>query len=390
MITEKQRIARRKGLGGSDIAGIIPCDPRNPTKTGTLSPFMTAVQVWDSKVGPDAGDQLANNEAVWWGSEEEDLVARRFTMLTGKRTVNHNFTITDGCLIANLDRLIIPEGQKIAAHHGEIRTNELFEAKTAGEEWEKSDVVHVTPGGFEILDGASGIPVHYGVQCYHYLGRVPMAERIYVGVKMAIPCGRFARTEFRVYCLERDDEIIREQDEFARAWWERHVVGGVRPEAVCENDLKILWRRESPATSVVVTAGMLDAWKRLRAAKEAVKAAEADEKCAELDLKNAMRDRENIVAPDGKTVLATWKSRADKTVETVDWEKLARAKGATEAEIKAATTTTVKPGARTFLPKFTDKVAVVAEGLDPASLPQDEPQEPAKGDAAEAACDSAA
>lgn len=62
MITEEQRLARRKGLGGSDIAGIVPCDPERPTKTGTLSPWATQVQIWDSKVGPDTGDRIANKE----------------------------------------------------------------------------------------------------------------------------------------------------------------------------------------------------------------------------------------------------------------------------------------------------------------------------------------
>lgn len=371
MITEEQRLARRNGLGGSDIAGIVPCDPEHQTKTGTLSPWATQVQIWDSKVGPDTGDRIVNKEAAWWGSEEEDLVAKRFTMLTGKRTVNHNFMITDGCLIANLDRLIIPAGQKIAAHHGVIRTNELFEAKTAGEEWPMTDVVTVTDSGFEILDG-SGIPAHYVTQCNHYLGRVPSAERIFVGVKMAIPCGRFARTEFRAYVLERDDEAITSQDNYARWWWEEFVVGGKRPEAVCEEDVQILWRRSKPMTKMTVTKTMFDAWKRLRLAKDTLKLAKEEEEKAKIAIQAEMKDSESIVGPDGVTVLATWKTGKDKTKITTDWEKLARDKGVTDEEIAAATTTVTSPGSRSFLPKFTDKIVSVAEQIDISALPEPE------------------
>ena len=398
MITQAQREERRTGLGGSDIAGIIP-DPDSPT--GFVSPFTTEVEVWNSKLHPEDTEK-EETEAMYWGNAEEDLVARRFTQLTGKRVVNHNRMIHDGCLLANLDRLIIPDGAKIAAHMGEIRTNELFEAKTSGKDWNPADTVEELPNGCKVLDGEAGIPRYYLTQCNHYLGRVLQADKIYVAVKMAIPMVFFARTDFRIYVLRRDQELIDMQDAFAREWWDRYIVKGDKPEPRTEGDCKILWRRSRPETSITLTNPLFTAWNDLRTAKQMLKDAEEAKAKAETELKKAMGEKESILGPDGKTVLATWKSAKDKTVTTVDWESVARslnpteselaavettweslakAKGATEEQIAAATTTVVKPGSRSFLPKFTDKIIKYAATIDPAALPAPETPQIAATDA---------
>lgn len=361
MITEEIKEARRKGLGGSDIAGIIPC---KTSPTGTLSPWTTEVGVWNSKMNAADDGDAGETEATWWGSREEDLVARRFTELTGKRLVNHRMMIVDGCLLANLDRLVIPDGQKTAAYHGQIRTNEIFEAKTAGCEWERADAVSILPNGTEIRDGALGIPAHYQTQCFHYMGRVPTAERIFVAVKMAIPCGRFARTDFAIYALERNDAIIRAQDAYARKWWEEHIVHGVRPEPVCEDDCKILWRRSLPATHVFVSRDTLAAYRRMKDAQDAKNAAKAAEETAKAELQKAMGENECLLGNDGKTILATWKSEKPKTVERTDWEKVAVGLAGCypdggerlKKNVALFTETTTKEGARKFLLKTTDKV----------------------------------
>lgn len=379
MITEEIREARRKGLGGSDIAGIIPCADND---TGTLSPWMTQVQVWNSKLHPEDVAEK-EGEQLWWGSQEEDLVAKRFSELTGKRVVNHNKMIVDGCLIANLDRLIIPDGQKIAAYHGQIRTNEIFEAKTSGSGWEEADAVQILSNGTEIKDGAVGVPVYYQCQLNHYLGRVPSAERIYVGVKMSIPCGRFSRTEFGIYVLERNDEIIKAQDTYAREWWQRHIVEGIRPDAVCEEDCKVLWRRSAPATHISVTPELLRTYKQLREAEVAAEAATRLVENAKTEIKNALGENEELLGNDGKTILATWKSSKDKIVASTDWESVARTMatkidGGTEIldrTVKEFTVTQTKTGSRRFLVKKDAKVAAYVDTqLAIAELESEKPE----------------
>lgn len=362
MITDEIREARRKGLGGSDIAGIIPC---KGSPTGTLSPWATQVAVWNSKMHPEEEDATAaNGEALWWGSQEEDLVAKRFSELTGKRLVNHRKMIVDGCLLANLDRLIVPEGQKTAAWRDDIRTDEIFEAKTAGQKWDEADIVEILPNGTEIRDGALGIPSHYQTQCFHYMGRVPTAERIFVAVKMAVPCGRFARTEFGIYLLQRNDTIIKAQDDYARNWWEEHIVKGVMPEPACEEDCKVLWRRSTPATHVLMSREILSAYRRMKLAADAEKEAKETKERAKAELQKAMGANECILGGDGETVIATWKSEKDKKIVSTDWEKVAKGladrypDGAARLEenVAAFTTEKVKAGARKFILKTTDKV----------------------------------
>ena len=323
MITEAQRLERLQGLGGSDIAAIIPC---RESANGFLSPWATEVTVWLEKKGRTAPQN--ESEAMWWGSEEEALIAKRFTELTGKKTQNYNFTIHDGCLLSNLDRLIIPQSG-VAAFKREIRATEILEAKTTGSLWADASVVEILENGYEVLDGEAGVPAYYQTQVNHYLGRVATAEKAYVAVKASIPCKGYSRTEFKVYLIKRDDAIIKAQDEYARAWWEKYIVGDKMPEATCVAEAKALWTFSRPSKSVVAIPEVLTALKKLAAAKADIKEAEKRKDEAQTIIENALTTNDTLLGPDGKTTLATWKSKF-----TTDWEKLARAKGATDEEIK--------------------------------------------------------
>lgn len=339
MITKEQLIERRTGLGGSDIAGILG-----------ISPWTRPIDVYLDKKGLAGDEPKRETEAMWWGNEEEELVARRFMELTGRKLVNYNRTIHDGCLLANIDRLLVPEGEKIAAHQGEIRTTEFAEIKTSGSEWPEAAVIGKL-GAVEVLDGAAGCPEWYQCQVFHYFGRLKTCRMCYIPVKMQIPTkgkggGFFARTEFRVYRLDRDDEIIREQDAFARAWWAAYIEGDKVPSAETEEDAKRLWRVARPNSVTVALTDTLKAWRRYADAKAATAKAEAEEGAAKAAVEIAMGDTEALVGPDGETVIATWKNNKDKVSTVTDWERLAREKGVTEDEIKAATTTTTSPGAR--------------------------------------------
>lgn len=357
MITEQQRIERRKGLGGSDIAGILG-----------ISPWTRPIDVYlEKKHGQ--GKERGETEAMWWGTEEEALIAKRFTELTGMKMVNYNFTIHDGCLLANIDRLIIPEGRKTASHVREITTNVFAEIKTSGNEWEPAGIVDVLPNGFEILDGDAGVPQWYISQILHYFGRMPTTDTCYVPVKMAIPVRSksgvmFSRTEFRVYRIRRDDELVKAQDEFARSWWAAFIVGDKVPAAESEEDAKRLWQTSRPKTSVAVTAPLLDAYKRLARAKETIEAATAEAEKAEGEIKIAMKDNEQLLGMDGSTVLATWKSASVKRTSRTDWERIARLKGATAEDIAAATVYETHPGNRTFSLKTGEDVKAYVKAVD--------------------------
>lgn len=66
------------------------------------------------------------------------------------------------------------------------------------------------------------IPLSYQIQCYHYMS-VMNADRWYVAVLIY-------GTEFKVYCLERDEEMIQNLIQIEKDFWNNHVQAGVIPE----------------------------------------------------------------------------------------------------------------------------------------------------------------
>lgn len=66
------------------------------------------------------------------------------------------------------------------------------------------------------------IPLSYQIQCYHYMS-VLNADKWYVAVLIY-------GTEFKVYCLERDEEMIQNLIQIEKDFWNNHVQAGVIPE----------------------------------------------------------------------------------------------------------------------------------------------------------------
>lgn len=304
---------RRQGIGGSDAAAVLG-----------LSPWRTPVSVWLDKTGRSAPQP--ETEAMRIGTELEDYVARSYMRETGRKVTRYNHMIHDGCLLGNFDRLVVPEGQKVASHHLEVRTDTLLECKTSSRDWD------------------DGVPVYYQTQVQHYMGLVPCLRFADVAVL------NLGHKHFEIYRVERDQAVIDHIRAYLTEWWHRHVELGEVPKPTCEGDCKALWARSCPGKSVEATASIRQKLFEYNAAKRA-----ADEAVAAADaLKDAlladMGDAEVLTdAATGKP-LATWKSSKD-SVKT-DWEGVARSLNATEEQIAAFTST--MPGSRRFLVKAKD------------------------------------
>lgn len=276
---------RRQGIGGSDLAAIMG-----------LSPWATPVTVWLDKTGRQPPQE--ENEAMRIGRELEDFVARRYTMETGRTVQRYNTMLHDGCLLGNLDRLVVMPGEKVASHKQEIRTDTLLECKTSSCEW----------------DGE--VPLYYQTQVQHYMGLCP-------ALKMADVAVLFLwRKHFEIYRVERDQAVIDHIQRVLREWWERHVVNDEMPQPTNEIDCKLLWSRSNPGKSVMASdtiAAQIDRYRDLKKAEKQIKDEMAQ---AQSKIFAAMGDAEAICDATGKT-LATWKSPTKET-PTTDWEKLAR------------------------------------------------------------------
>lgn len=92
---------RDKYIGGSDIGVIM-----------NLNPYKSPYALWCEKTGLITPEDISDVEAVWWGVQEEDLVAKRFCMKTGKKVKRSAYEFA--CeeypfLVAHVDRLVVKE-----------------------------------------------------------------------------------------------------------------------------------------------------------------------------------------------------------------------------------------------------------------------------------------
>lgn len=302
---------RRKGIGGSDVAAILG-----------MSPWATPLTVWLDKTGraPDKPE----TEAMRIGTELEDFVARRYAQETGRVVQRFNKMLHKGCFLGNLDRLVVPEGQKVASHMGEIRTDTLLECKTTSVDW------------------TDGVPLYYVTQVQHYMG---LDERL----KHADVAALFlTHKRFETYRVVRDDEVIKAMQTRLAAWWDEYVVGGKMPPPSCEEDNKIIYAISSPGKKIVANDDIKRKLEQFKEAKAAEKAAKEQGEKLKTEICAFMKDAEALM-DDEDNILATWKNNRDKC--KTDWEGLALALNASTEQVAAYTITS--PGDRPFKPKAT-------------------------------------
>lgn len=300
---------RRKGIGGSDVAAILG-----------LSPWQTAVGVWLDKTGraPDRPE----TEAMRIGTELEDFVARRYTESTGRTVRRFNRMIHRGCLVGNIDRLVVPDGEKVASHMGEIKTDTLLECKTSSRDW------------------ADGVPIYYQTQVQHYMGLDERLEHADVAVLFLVHKG------FDVIRVERDDAVIREMQARMAAWWERYVVRDEMPPPASEEDCRTLWAASNPGKTVTADEATADSVRRYRELADEAARAEDEMKALRDGICAAMGDAETLADASGRPMV-TWKS--SKPTRRTDWRAVADELAAPE-EVVARHTAEVA-GARRFLVK---------------------------------------
>lgn len=303
---------RRSGIGGSDAAAILG-----------LSPWTTPVGVWLDKTGRALPQE--ETEAMRIGTELEDFVARRYTQETGREVRRFNRMVHFGWLLGNFDRLVVPEGEKIASYQGEVRTDTLLECKTSSREWE------------------DGVPVYYRTQVLHYMGLERRLQHADVAVLF------LTRKHFEVYRVERDDEVIAAMQDRLVQWWKEFVVGDKMPPPTNEEDCRLLWARSNPGKSVETTAEIKEKLERYVALKEDERKAKEAAELVKSDICAFLADAEVLTGADGKPLL-TWKSAKDSS--KTDWEAVAKSLGTKEQVEEAVGRFTVsKPGARLFKPK---------------------------------------
>jgi putative phage-type endonuclease len=175
---------RTKGIGGSDIAGIL-----------NVSPYSSPYQIYLEKKGEY---QKEESEQMYWGNILENLVAKEFARRNNKKVKKCNYTIVHTeypFIIANVDRLIV--GEKA-----------ILEIKTTKD--------------YNYNDFKDGVPVYYLTQVQHYL-MVTGFEKAYVAV--LIGGSTYVQHE-----IQRDEEIIATLLKAEINFWNNYVLKSIAPE----------------------------------------------------------------------------------------------------------------------------------------------------------------
>jgi putative phage-type endonuclease len=179
--------ARLNGIGGSDAAAVVG-----------ISPWKSPFQVWMEKTGQSQGEDLSNNEYVYWGMVLEQIVADRFCELTSKKVRKMGMVRSKHYpfLLADVDRMVVGENAGL-----ECKTANGF----AGKQWEDDK-----------------LPDQYYLQCQHYMA-VTGCDKWYIAC--LIGGNHFVYKEID----RNEDDIVAIIGQEA-AFWKDYVVPRVMPE----------------------------------------------------------------------------------------------------------------------------------------------------------------
>lgn len=265
---------RSKGIGGSDAGVILG-----------LNKYRTAFELWLEKTGQVEPKEV-DNEAIYWGNQMEDVVAKEFEKRTGKKVRKSNFMYSHPdfpFMRANVDRLVVGESA-------------VLECKTASayleKEWKDDE-----------------IPATYLVQVQHYLA-VTGKEKGYIAV--LIGGNRFVWKE-----IERDEELIQMIIDAEKHFWDYHVQQGHAPaldgSSAAEKYLKEKYDRAEAEKEIVLSSSCeeyLLQYEQIKADEKLIKEARTD---IENKLKAELKDAEFGVS---NSFLVSWKNQTRNLVDT--------------------------------------------------------------------------
>lgn len=282
---------RRTGIGGSDVAALLG-----------LSKWATPYELWLDKTGQTPIDDSPETPAQYWGSRLEAVVAAEYQGRTGRKVQRINTMIRHperDYLLANLDRAVVnPEiAGNVRWRDGKLTTDRVLECKTA----------HAFAAGEWGEPGSDDVPQSYLVQVMWYLG--------ITGCAIADLAVLIGGSDYRIYTIERDGELIADLQEAAADFWTKHVQAGIAPDPQTVEDARHRWPQHLAAKQAVVGFEARDACIRLAEIGEQMKALEKEKDSLQALVMGHMGDAESAVFTAGDPALATWKTQSAKRLD---------------------------------------------------------------------------
>ena len=273
---------RRKFLGGSDASVVLG-----------INPWRSPLQLWQDKTQPAMPENVDPDRAkvLERGKRMEPYVVDLLAAETGLHILDRNQRYIDSehaFLAAEIDAEAVAPGdfrdfQTEPRCNVEIKTVSPFKAREWGEL------------------GSDEIPVHYTAQAQHGLmitGRAVCIFGVLIG-----------GDDFRVYRVERDDEIVAAMRAREVAFWRDHVEAMVPPAPINADDVARLFPRDM-GTAVEADEAALIAFNELRALQAEADAIEARIAGCKDSLKRRIGEAARLTS-NGRD-LVTWKSQSAK------------------------------------------------------------------------------
>lgn len=270
---EEWREARKKGIGGSDVAAIMG-----------LSKWRSPLDVWLEKTGRAEPPDLSGKESVEWGNRLEPLVAEKFKdMHPELKVLRKNCTMVSNerpWAFANIDRELRGDGRGVL----EIKTVGLRSAS----EW------------------VFGVPDYYMTQVQHYLS-ITGWDFNWVAVLIG-------GQEYREYFVPRDEDDIAAIDKAVDTFWLEFVLKGIMPQVVGNDSRALTEIYADPHEGYVpvMDADFPQLGERALVNEE-LKALEARKKQLDAEIKAAIGDSKGI---ESESVRCTWSRTKSKKLDS--------------------------------------------------------------------------
>lgn len=251
MITEQQKLERRKWIGGSDMPIILG-----------LSTYKTPYQLYCEKKGI-IDISFEETQLQYWGNQLEILIRKEFRkrnhvqIRTPKEPVIHPFY---DFLRGNLDGFI-PKWNAVF----EAKCSHAFMAKTWGE------------------DGTDTIPMQYLVQVAFYCS-ITNADCAYIAVLIG-------GNEYREFKYIRDLELENTIIEAAANFWYA-VQHDIPPPATAMIDLKLMFPSHNPNKTSRANSEIMKNLISFCAIKEKMKELQQEADKTKFEILNYMKDSE--------------------------------------------------------------------------------------------------
>lgn len=253
--------ARRRGIGGSDVAAIMG-----------LSKYRTPLQVYLEKRGEASAQP--DNWRMLVGRTLEPAIRQFYADMTGKTVLMPQGIITSEkhpFMLANLD--------------GYTDDPRVVEIKTAGSGREWGD------------PGSSEIPTQYLCQVQHYM--------IVTGFPVADVVVSINNNDPVIYTVEADKELHEMIIEEEAAFWKK-VQDGIPPEPVTFAEAVQKYGQLSIQGGIEASKEIIHTIERLKAVKDSKKAIEDEEERLRGEIIIALGDRGDALLKNGKP-LATYR-----------------------------------------------------------------------------------